>query len=102
MASSWRVGRGSASKGQVALARKDARGCVEAVLSHMALHPSATAPDVARAALTDVLSHLRKPLITKKDVIRLAEIEAAEAERRGNPGHKFTANEAMLAALELG
>ncbi len=91
-----------ASKGQVALARKDARGCVKSVLSYLAQHPSSLDPDAARRALFDKLARLGKPIVDKEDALRLAEIEAAEAERRGEPNYKFTANEAMLEALELG
>jgi ferredoxin/flavodoxin---NADP+ reductase len=88
-----------ASKGQVALARKDARVCAQAVLSYLADHPPAGSPEAARAALMAQLEQLDKPVVTTEDALRLAQIEAQEAEARNDPGFRFTTNEEMLAAL---
>lgn len=88
-----------ASKGQVGLARKDARDCVEALIGYLDGCEDLPAPETAREALRARLGMLDKPVITKDDVARLVEAEAAEAERRGDPAFKFTTNEAMLAAI---
>jgi ferredoxin--NADP+ reductase len=88
-----------ASKGQVGLARKDARECVEALTGYLDACETLPGPERAREALQARLRALDKPIITKDDVARLAEAEAAEAELRGDPTFKFTTNEAMLAAI---
>lgn len=88
----------SASEGQVALARKDARGCAEAVTAYIATVPrrDAAAPC---AALMELIAGLNKPIVTAEDVLRLARIEAARAESCGDPGFRFTSNADMLAAI---
>jgi ferredoxin--NADP+ reductase len=88
-----------ASKGQVGLARKDARACVEALSGYLDACEDLPAPGKAREALQAHLGKLDKPVITKDELGRLAQVEAAEAERRGDPAFKFTTNEAMLAAM---
>jgi ferredoxin/flavodoxin---NADP+ reductase len=89
-----------ASAGQVGLARKDARSCMKAVTSYFAdpsVPPHGGSPS---AALMAYLEQLDKPIITTADALRLAEIEAAEAAARGEPGFRYTNNEEMFAALE--
>jgi ferredoxin/flavodoxin---NADP+ reductase len=90
----------TASKGQVALARKDARGCAEAVAAYLADHVPAGPSEEAFASLLAHLEQLDKPIITTEDALRLAQIEAQEAEARNDPGFRFTSNEEMLAALQ--
>ncbi len=92
----------SASEGQVALARKDARSCADAVAAYVAGSPSGRDPEAARAALMDILAKLGKPLVTAEDALCLARIEGAQAEACGDPGFRFTSNADMLAALTSG
>ena len=90
-----------ASTGQVALARKDAFGCVSAVSAYFdatAPLPDATA---ARDRLLAALAASGKAVITKQDVFRLDEIETEEAARRGVEAFRFDTNAAMLEALGL-
>ena len=89
----------SASEGQVALARKDARGCADAVAAHVADSPSRRDPEAVRAALMDVLAKLGKPIVTAEDALCLARVEGAQADACGDPGFRFTSNAEMLATL---
>jgi ferredoxin/flavodoxin---NADP+ reductase len=91
-----------ASAGQVGLARKDARNCIKAVTSYLADTDLASPPhdDSPAAALMKHLRQLDKPIVSTTDALRLAEIEALEADRRGDPGFRYTNNEEMLSVLE--
>jgi len=88
----------SASEGQVALARKDARSCAEAVTAHIATVPQQDA-GAPCAALLELVAGLEKPVVTAEDVLRLAHIEAARAESCGDPGFRFVSNADMLVAM---
>ena len=90
-----------ASAGQVGLARKDARNCVKAVASYFADPSAAPKGGSPTTALLEHLGQLDKPIVTASDALRLAEIEAAEAAARGEPGFRYTNNEEMFAALAL-
>jgi ferredoxin/flavodoxin---NADP+ reductase len=90
-----------ASEGQVGLARKDARNCVEAVAAYVADQPTMPEGITPIAQLMDHLRQLDKPIVTAEDALRLAEIEATEADVRGDPTFRFTTNEEMFAALEM-
>jgi ferredoxin--NADP+ reductase len=91
----------SASEGQVALARKDARGCADAVAAYVAGSPSGRDPEAVQA-LMDILAKLDKPIVTAEDALCLARAEAAQADACGDPGFRFTSNAEMLAALTSG
>ncbi len=91
----------AASRGQVGLARKDARNCVKAVMAYLSDAGDPASPDAVRQALQAALHLLKKPVVTKALALRLSEIEAAEAARRGEPGFRFSTNADMLAALGL-
>jgi ferredoxin/flavodoxin---NADP+ reductase len=92
-----------ASAGQVGLARKDAKRCVEAVKTYL---------DAARAqdsGDTDPLGSLKRhldaldhPVVDKADWHRLKVAEAEEAERRNEEHFKYESNDAMLAAIGKG
>ncbi len=87
------------SYGQVALARKDARGCAEAVMNYLADHTPVVPMETARDALLTRLGQMGKPFVTVEDALRLAQIEAQEAAERNDPGFRYTSNEEMLAVL---
>ena len=89
-----------ASKGQVGLARKDARDCADAVKRYLSDHPASSPAERAQTKLKACLDRLGKPIVDKSDALRLMEIEAREAEAREQPGFKFRTNVEMLAALE--
>jgi len=91
-----------ASKGQVGLARKDARMCSRAVAAYL----EDAGRDVSRAAeareaLKMALSRLDKPVIPKQDVFRLVEIEARKAKECDEPGFRYISNREMLEALGI-
>lgn len=90
-----------ASAGQVGLARKDARNCVKAAVQYLTEHPATAEPDAVMTKLEAKLGSLGKPVVSKTDYERLAEIERAEIEARGLEGFKFQTNEEMLAAMGL-
>ena len=87
-----------ASSGLVGIARKDGENGAKAALKYLEDKPGI---DVSRVqeVLENKLDNLGKPIITKEDVTRLNEIEAAEAEKRGVEIFKMKTNEEMLAAL---
>ncbi|MBN1249090.1 MAG: FAD-dependent oxidoreductase [Anaerolineae bacterium] len=90
-----------ASKGQVALARKDAQGCAAAVKGYLADRPVAGDAAAARRRLMVALGQLDKPVITTADALRLEEIEAERAAAAGEEAFRFDTNAAMLEALGL-
>ncbi|MGC9348321.1 MAG: FAD-dependent oxidoreductase [Anaerolineae bacterium] len=89
-----------ASKGQVGLARKDARDCAQAIERYLSTRSPSTPAERAQATLKACLERLDKPIVDKSDALRLMEIEAREAEARDEPGFKFKTNAEMLAALQ--
>lgn len=90
-----------ASKGQVALARKDARACAAAVDAYLANQPSMLGSRGANEQLENALAQRDKPVVRTEDALRLAAIEATEAELRGDPGFRYTTNEEMFDVLGL-
>jgi len=90
-----------ASTGQVALARKDALACARSVSAYLEARESTPASGEAMLRLQTALEGLGKPLLTKDAVVRLHEIEAAEAERLGVEAFRFDTNAVMLEALGL-
>ncbi len=89
-----------ASKGQVGLARKDARNCVQSVVAYLSDRAPLPDPKPARTALMAHLAALDKPVITTEEALQLAELEDAEAEAHDDPGFKFATNAEMLTALD--
>lgn len=85
-----------ASSGLVGYARRDGTQGALAVLQYLRTLPPAAFDDKALAAR---LRKIGKPIITASDVRNLAEIEAAEARRRGLAVFKFGTNEEMLARI---
>jgi hypothetical protein len=47
------------------------------------------------------LGKLNKPVVQKPDLLKLLEVERAEAEKQGLPAFKFGTNAEMLAAMGL-
>ncbi len=90
-----------ASEGQVGLARKDARACVEAVAAHLATRALAVPSDSVRATLEAALARTGKPVVKTEDVLRLLKVEAREGDSRGDPGFRYKTNAEMLAAIGL-
>ncbi|MGC9521187.1 MAG: FAD-dependent oxidoreductase [Anaerolineae bacterium] len=88
-----------ASRGQVGLARKDARNCVESLVAYLSDRAPLPDPKAARDALMAELGALDKPVVTTEEALRLAELEAAEAKARHDPGFRFATNAEMLEAL---
>ncbi len=85
-----------ASTGLVGYARKDGTNGSKAVTQYLqTLTP--IVPDWA--ALETRLRKLGKHIVTQQDIRNLAEIEAAEATRRGVESFKFGTNEEMLAKI---
>jgi ferredoxin--NADP+ reductase len=82
-----------ASTGLVGYARKDGTNGSKAVLQYLQTLPLIK-PD--EAALAARLRKLGKPVVNRMDIRNLAEIEAAEARRRGVESFKFGTNEEML------
>jgi len=82
-----------ASTGLVGLARKDGINGAKAVLQYIqTLQPSTPDDDALKARL----KALGKPIVTQTDVRKLAEIETAEAQKRGLEAFRFGTNEEML------
>lgn len=82
-----------ASTGLVGYARKDGTNGAKAVLQYLqTLQPLTPDESVLKARLKKI----GKPLVTQSDVRKLAEIEAAEAHKRGIESFRFDSNEEML------
>lgn len=88
-----------ASKGQVALARKDGQGCASAVKAYLEDQGTTGEPAAAWERLIAALDQLDKPVITTADALCLDEIEAERAMATGEEGFRFDTNAAMLEAL---
>jgi ferredoxin--NADP+ reductase len=89
-----------ASSGLVGLARKDGERGARAVSTYLNTQPPILNEASLFSRLEQRLAAIPHRVITKEDVYRLAEIEAAEAARLGVEDFKFCANEDMLAAIE--
>jgi ferredoxin--NADP+ reductase len=89
-----------ASSGLVGLARKDGERGARAVSAYLKTRPALQDESALFGRLEQRLVAIPHRVITKEDVYRLAEIEAAEAARLGVEDFKFCANEDMLAAIE--
>lgn len=89
-----------ASQGLVGIARKDGTNGARAILQYL----QQTLPSGGTASLEKLsrrLSQLDKPYVVKSDLLRLKEIEEAEAAQLGEHEFKFASNEEMIEALEL-
>jgi ferredoxin--NADP+ reductase len=82
-----------ASTGLVGYARKDGTNGSKAVLQYLQTLAPIQPDEIALAAR---LKKLGKPVVNRMDIRNLAEIEAAEARRRGVESFKFGTNEEML------
>lgn len=82
-----------ASTGLVGYARKDGTNGAKAVLQYLQTLQPIT-PD--ESALKARLKKLGKPVVAQAEVRKLAEIETAEAQKRGLEAFRFGTNEEML------
>lgn len=89
-----------ASTGVVGAARKDGTLAAHAVLAYLESQPAQGTG--ALAALEARLRTLSNPVVRTPDLLKLEEIEAAQAAEHGLPEFKFASNEAMLNAIGLG
>ena len=87
-----------ASDGLVGYARKDGINGAKAVLEYL---EGLDVADSVDALLDEKLAGLNKPIVTGADALRLYDVEAAEAEKRGLDEFKFDDNESMLEAIGL-
>ncbi len=87
-----------ASNGLVGYARRDGTHAAQAVLQFLKIRPP-KGTDVR--ALDARIRKLKKPVISKEDVKRLAVVEAEEAKRRGLEFFKCATNEEMLQIMSL-
>jgi len=85
-----------ASSGLVGYARKDGTNASKAVWQYLQTKQPA---DGNVDAVLERLHGLGKPIVTKDDIKKLEEIEAAEAQKRGLEAFKFDNNEDMLHAM---
>jgi ferredoxin--NADP+ reductase len=87
-----------ASEGLVGYARKDGTNASKAVWEYLqSMQPDSSALE----AITAKVMGMRKPAITKADILRLEAVEAQEAQKRGLEEFKFSTNEEMLRAMGL-
>jgi len=84
-----------ASQGLVGIARRDGVNGARAVLQYLHTRP----PQLPLPPLDEALAVQGKRLVTRDDLIRLMDAEAAEAARLGLPEFKFDTNEAMLEVI---
>ncbi|MCW5874685.1 MAG: FAD-dependent oxidoreductase [Anaerolineales bacterium] len=89
-----------ASTGVVGAARKDGTLAARAVLSY--LDSRSESSNGAMQALESRLDALSTPVVRKPDLLKLEDIEAAQAEEHGLPEFKFSSNQDMLNAMGLG
>ena len=87
-----------ASDGLVGYARKDGINSSKALWQYLQTKP---ARDPDPAALLAKLGSLAKPVITRDFILKLEEVENAEAKARGLEEFKFDSNEEMLRAMGL-
>lgn len=88
-----------ASNGLVGVARKDGIKGAQATSKYLENVPAQSDPSKIIAELKQVLEQREEPFVTKDDVIRLEEIEKAEAEKRGLETYKMKTNQEMLDSL---
>jgi len=91
-----------ASHGLVGYARKDGEQGAAAVLQYLSTLPELTKPEEVISRAEEAVRRLSHPVVDNTQVVKLAEIEQAEAARRGVEDFKFSSNEEMLAALDAG
>ena len=91
-----------ASSGLVGVARKDGENGAQAVLRYLQTLPPLRESEQILERLDRRLKLLDKPIVSKKNVECLIEIERAEAMYRGLEDFKFATNPEMLAAMGLG
>lgn len=90
-----------ASSGLVGVARKDGEHGAKALLAYLKTLEPAAQPDAVIQKLEQELRARGFVFVTKADILRLEEIERAEAQRLGLEFYKMKTNEEMLAALGL-
>lgn len=88
-----------ASTGLVGVARKDGERGAKAVIQYLQTVQPLECIDLD--ALTRRLRYLDKPVVDKRDIKRLEEVEHIEAKTRGLEEWKFATNQEMLEALGL-
>lgn len=88
-----------ASTGLVGTARKDGETGAKVILQYLATLPPLT--EINLRGLQHRLDELNKPIVTKKEIEVLKQIELAEAKQRGLEEFKFASNEEMLNALRM-
>jgi ferredoxin--NADP+ reductase len=88
-----------ASTGLVGLARKDGTNGARAVLQYLETVPKLES--IPYKTITDRLEHLKKPIVSHSDLIRLESIEQDQARRLGLPEFKYATNQEMLQAIGL-
>lgn len=86
-----------ASTGLVGLARKDGTNGAKAVLQYLETVPEME--NIPYKTILDRLEHLKKPIVTNSDLIRLESIEQDQARRFGLQEFKFATNQEMLEAI---
>ncbi|MHC1782959.1 MAG: FAD-dependent oxidoreductase [Anaerolineaceae bacterium] len=86
-----------ASTGLVGVARKDGSQGASAVLKYV--KEKKRNADVKVDDILETLSAIKKPLITKEDLITLEEIESEKAAQLGVPEFKYASNMEMLKAI---
>ncbi|HEY9151566.1 MAG TPA: FAD-dependent oxidoreductase [Anaerolineales bacterium] len=87
-----------ASEGLVGYARKDGTNASKAVWQYLqTLQP--TNPNLEAVAAK--MKSLKKPSVTKDDILKLEAVEATEAQKRGLEEFKFATNDEMLQAMGL-
>jgi tetraacyldisaccharide-1-P 4'-kinase len=84
----------------VGIARKDGENGAQAMLQHLqtASHPADHSK--ALSEFEKALNRSGQRIITREDVVKLAEFEQAEAERLGVEEFKLKTNEEMLAVVQ--
>jgi ferredoxin--NADP+ reductase len=88
-----------ASTGLVGTARKDGESGAKAILQYLATQPALT--EINLRGLQHRLDELNKPIVTKKEIAELKQIEREQAKQRGLEEFKFASNDEMLNALKL-
>jgi ferredoxin/flavodoxin---NADP+ reductase len=90
-----------ASSGLVGKARQDGENGSKAVLEYLQTVPLLKDPGSVLGEFNEKLGKLNKPVVQKPDLLKLLEVERAEAEKQGLSAFKFGTNAEMLAAMGL-
>jgi ferredoxin--NADP+ reductase len=90
-----------ASSGLVGKARQDGENGSKAVLEYLQTVTLLKDPGSVLGEFNEKLGKLNKPVVQKPDLLKLLEVERAEAEKQGLPAFKFGTNAEMLAAMGL-